>query len=195
MTTIDILETLKSTNALLEGHFLYASGRHGAMYIEKFNLRRNPEATSEACRGFADRFREERVDVVVGPTTGGILLAFEIARQLGISSAYAERASEGASGREIRRNTTFKPGSRVLVVDDIMTTGGSIRETLTALEAHPVEIVAVAVLVDRSGGTITFGDVPVFALASQTFESWAADDLPEWLAAIPITRPGTTSVV
>lgn len=195
MTSIDILETLKATNALLEGHFLYASGRHGAIYIEKFNLLRNPVATSEACRGFTDRFRDDRVDVVVGPTTGGILLAFEIARQLEISSAYAERASEGAAGREIRRSTTFKPGSRVLVVDDIMTTGGSIRETLAALKAHPVEIVAVAVLVDRSGGEITFGDVPLFALASQAFESWAADDVPDWLAAIPVTKPGTTAVV
>lgn len=195
VSEFDILKTLRSTDALLEGHFLYASGRHGAVYIEKFNLLRNPEATSEACRGFADRFRDERPDVVVGPTTGGILIAFETARQLGIASAYAERASEGASGREIRRNTTFEPGSRVLVVDDIMTTGGSIRETLAALESDPVEVIGVAVLVDRSGGEITFGDVPLFALASQTFESWSADDVPDWLAAIPVSKPGTTAVV
>jgi orotate phosphoribosyltransferase len=193
VASTDVLEILKSTGGLKEGHFLYASGRHGSVYIEKFSLLRNPVATSEACVGFADRFRSERIDVVVGPTTGGILLAFETARQLGVAAAFAERASDGSSGREIRRGTTFEPGSRVLVVDDIMTTGGSIRETLAALEAHPVEVIGVGVLVDRSAGEITFGDIPLFALASEKFESWAPDEVPDWLAAIPIEKPGTTS--
>jgi orotate phosphoribosyltransferase len=191
---IDVLNILRSTGGLKEGHFLYASGRHGAVYIEKFDLLRNPVATSEACTGFVERFRDERIDVVVGPTTGGILLAFETARQLGVAAAYAERASDGASGREIRRSTTFAPGSRILVVDDILTTGGSVRETLAALDPFDVEVVGICVLVDRTGGEATFGDVPLFALASQTFESWAADDVPDWLAAIPVQKPGTTSV-
>jgi len=191
---IDVLETLRNSGALLEGHFLYASGRHGAVYIEKFNLLRNPAATVEACTGFAERFRDERIDVVVGPTTGGVILAFETARQLGVAAAYAERVSDGSDGREFKRGTTFAPGSRVLVVDDIMTTGGSIRETLAALAAHPVEVVGVGVLVDRTGGELSsFGDVPVFPLASQTFESWAADEVPDWLAAIPVRKPGTTA--
>ena len=194
MGSIDVLEILKSTGGLKEGHFLYASGRHGSIYIEKFDLLRNPTATSEACTGFADHFREANVDVVVGPTTGGILLAFETARQLGVAAAYAERASEGANGREIRRSTTFAPGSRVLVVDDILTTGGSIRETLAALESHPVEVVGIGVLVDRTPDESKFGDIPLYALASRKFESWAPDDLPEWLAAIPIEKPGTTKL-
>ena len=192
MASIDVLEILKSTGGLKEGHFLYASGRHGSVYIEKFNLLRNPVATSEACVGFADRFRDEKIDVVIGPTTGGILLAFETARQLDVAAAFAERASDGLSGREIRRGTTFEAGARVLVVDDIMTTGGSIRETLAALEAHSVEVVGIAVLVDRTAGETIFGDIPLFALASEKFESWAEDDLPDWLAAIPIEKPGTT---
>src|SRR5690606_19054784 len=103
----------------------------------KFDLLRNPAATSEACQGFADHFRDARIDVVVGPTTGGIILAFETARQLGVAAAYAERSSDGSTGREIRRGTTFAEGARVLVVDDILTTGGSVRETLKALESHP----------------------------------------------------------
>ncbi len=189
----DLLTQLAEIDAIRSGHFLYASGKHGATYLEKFNLLRNPQATSKACEFFADRFRSESIDVVVGPTTGGILLAFETARQLGIASAYAERASDGSSGREIRRGTTFAPESRVLVVDDILTTGGSVRETLAALEAHPVVVVAVGVLVDRSGGATTFGDIPLVAVASQKFDAWDAENCPLCERGIPLEKPGTTT--
>lgn len=193
MSETDLLQQLEQSGALKKGHFLYASGKHGDTYVEKFNLLRNPQATSEACRFFADRFRDERIDVVVGPTTGGILLAFETARQLGIASAYAERKGEGESGREIRRGTTFERGARVLVVDDIMTTGGSVRETLAALEAHPVEVVAVGVLVDRSAGATTFGDVPLVAIASRKFDAWDAAECPLCAQGVPLEKPGTTA--
>lgn len=188
----DLLTQLAEIDAIRSGHFLYASGKHGDTYLEKFNLLRNPQATSKACEFFADRFRDENIDVVVGPTTGGILLAFETARQLGVASAYAERASDGSSGREIRRGTTFAPGARVLVVDDILTTGGSVRETLAALEAHSVEVVAVGVLVDRSGGATTFGDIPLVAIASQKFDAWDAASCPLCAQGIPLEKPGTT---
>jgi orotate phosphoribosyltransferase len=189
----DLLTQLAETGAIRSGHFLYASGKHGDTYLEKFNLLRNPEATSKACEFFADKFRDQNIDVVVGPTTGGILLAFETARQLGVASAYAERAGDGSSGREIRRGTTFAPGSRVLVVDDILTTGGSVRETLAALESHDVEVVAVGVLVDRSAGATTFGDVPLVAIASQKFDAWDADACPLCEQGIPLEKPGTTT--
>lgn len=193
MSETDLLQQLEQSGALKKGHFLYASGKHGDTYVEKFNLLRNPQATSEACRFFADRFRDERIDVVVGPTTGGVLLAFETARQLGIASAYAERKGEGESGREIRRGTTFERGARVLVVDDIMTTGGSVRETLAALEAHPVEVVAVGVLVDRSAGATTFGDVPLVAIASRKFDAWDAAECPLCAQGVPLEKPGSTA--
>lgn len=189
----DLLTQLAEIDAIRSGHFLYASGKHGDTYLEKFNLLRNPEATSKACEFFADKFRDEQIDVVVGPTTGGIILAFETGRQLGVASAYAERASDGSSGREIRRGTTFAPGSRVLVVDDILTTGGSIRETLAALDAHPVEVVEVGVLVDRSGGATTFGDVPLVAIASRKFDAWDADSCPLCEQGVPLEKPGTTA--
>jgi len=189
----DLLQQLEEIGALKKGHFLYASGMHGDTYVEKFNLLRNPVATSEICRHFTDRFRDERIDVVVGPTTGGILLAFETARQLGVMAAYAERREDGASGREIRRGTTFEPGARVLVVDDVMTTGGSVRETLAALETHPVEVVAVGVLVDRSAGEVTFGDVPLVAVASRKFDAWPAESCPLCAEGVPLTKPGTTA--
>ncbi len=190
---IDVLETMQATGALKQGHFLYASGRHGEVYLEKFDLLRDPAATVELCFGFAERFRDERLDVVVGPTTGGILLAFETARQLGVKAAYAERASDGAPGREIRRGTTFTAGSRVLVVDDILTTGGSVRETLEALKQHPVEVVGIGVMVDRSAGKTTFGEIRLYALASHEFSSWMEDECPLCADGVPLVKPGTTS--
>lgn len=193
MGTPDLLQQLEDIGALKRGHFLYASGKHGDTYVEKFNLLRNPMATSTICEHFVEQFRDMRIDVVVGPTTGGILLAFETARQLGVAAAYAERASEGQSGREIRRGTTFAPGTRVVVVDDILTTGGSVRETLAALEPHPVEVVAVGVLVDRSAGATTFGDVPLVAIASRKFDAWDVDACPLCADNVPLEKPGTTA--
>ncbi len=181
------------SGALLDGHFLLSSGRHSGQYMEKFHLLRQPVRTSLLCEEFANRFRGERIDVVVGPTTGGILLAFEVARQLGIAAAYAERTSEGGTSREIRRSTVFVPGSRVLVVDDILTRGGSMRETLAALKPHPVEVVAVGVIVDRSGGTVDFG-VPMAALATVDIETWEPADCPLCANGLPLVKPGTTAV-
>ena len=194
MATIDVLDLLKSTGALKEGHFLLSSGRHSAIYIEKFDLLRNPVATSEVCTGFAEWAKDKAVDVVVGPTTGGILLAFETARQLGVAAAYAERAEGGSTARELRRGTVLPEGVRVLVVDDILTTGGSVRETLDALAPHKVNVVGIGLLADRSGGKVTFGEIPVISLAKVEVESWAPDQVPDWLAAIPVTKPGTTAV-
>jgi orotate phosphoribosyltransferase len=186
-----ILGTLRASGALKEGHFVLSSGRHSDQYIEKFDLLRQPRATSDVCRLFADHYRDQDIDVVVGPTTGGVILAFEVARQLGIAAAYAERASNGGSEREFRRGTTFQPGARVLVVDDILTTGGSLRETLGALASQPVEVAGVAVLVDRSGGEAEVG-VPYAALATMEIATWDVADCPLCRRGEPIVKPGTT---
>jgi orotate phosphoribosyltransferase len=187
-----LIDRLVAVGAIKAGHFLLASGRHSDRYVEKFDLLRNPQATSEVCRGFAEAFRDTRIDVVVGPTTGGVILAFEVGRQLGVAAAYAERRTDGAPGREFRRGTTFAPGQRVLLVDDILTTGGSVRETLAALAAEPVEVVAVAVLVDRSGGAISFGEVPLTALATLSVDTWEASECPLCASGVPLEKPGTT---
>jgi orotate phosphoribosyltransferase len=186
----DVLENLRTSGALKEGHFLLSSGRHSDRYVEKFDLLRLPAATSRACEGFADAFRGSDVDVVAGPTTGGIILAFEVARQLGVAAAYAERKGEGP-GREFRRGTTFDPGSRVLVVDDILTTGGSVRETLEALQNHPVEVIGVGILVDRSGGKVNFG-LPLHALAKMQIDTWEPEACPLCEQGVPLVKPGTT---
>ena len=189
-----VLEHLQAAGAIKEGHFLLASGRHSDRYIEKFDLLRRPRETVAVCALIADRFRDAEINVVVGPTTGGVILAFEVARQLGVMAAYAERATEGGSGREIRRGTTFAPGDRVLVVDDILTTGGSVRETLAALAAHPVEVGAVAVLVDRSFGEAEFG-VPLTALATVEISTWTPEACPLCAQGERLVKPGTTQAV
>ena len=188
------LDVLRESGAIKSGHFQLASGRHSGQYVEKFDLLRQPTLTSRICEGFADRFRHERIDVVAGPTTGGVILAFEVGRQLGVRAAYAERVDGGASTREFRRGTTFTPGSRVLFVDDILTTGGSVRETLAALAQHPVQVVAVAVLVDRSGGTVSFGDVPLVSLVALDIDTWDAGDCPLCGTGGVAIKPGTTAV-
>jgi orotate phosphoribosyltransferase len=151
----------RHSGALREGHFLLKSGRHGDAYVEKFAVLSDPAATSELCGFWAARHRDEdglaTVDLVAGPTTGGVILAFETARQLGVRSIFAEevRAADGSTPREFRRGFRIEPGERVLLVDDILTTGGSLLAMLPAVEAMGGEVVECAVLVDRSGGRPT----------------------------------------
>ncbi len=186
----DFKQCLRDVEALKQGHFLLASGRHSNQYVEKFNLLRLPRETQKVCEGIYERFRDANIDVVAGPTTGGVILAYEVARQLGSAAAYAERC-ESAPGREFRRGTRFSPGSRVLLVDDILTTGGSVRETLEALTHHPVEVIAVAVLVDRSGGSVTFS-VPLTALVTLDVETWAPAECPQCTLGEPLAKSGST---
>jgi orotate phosphoribosyltransferase len=144
----------RASGAFREGHFLLKSGRHGDAYVEKFAVLADPAATSELCGFWAASVRDARVDLVAGPTTGGVILAFETARQLGTPSIFAEevRDADGATHREFRRGFTIRPGERVLLVDDILTTGGSLLAMIPAVEALGGEIVGCEVLVDRSGG-------------------------------------------
>lgn len=187
------LSQLETIGALKRGHFLLASGRHSAEYVEKFDLLRQPRATEAACRALIERLGDlADVDLVVGPTTGGILLAFEIGRQLGRPTAYAERVSDGTNDRAIKRDTIIATGTRVLVVDDILTTGGSVRETLAALEPWGVDVRAIALLVDRSGGAVTF-NAPLVSLAALTIETFAPDDCPLCRDGVPLTKPGSTA--
>jgi orotate phosphoribosyltransferase len=148
----------RRSGALRAGHFLLKSGRHGDAYVEKFAVLSDPAATSELCGFWAASHRDDDgksgVDLVAGPTTGGVILAFETARQLGVRAIFAEevRADDGTSRREFRRGFTIEPRERVLLVDDILTTGGSLLAMIPVVEAMGGEIVECAILVDRSGG-------------------------------------------
>jgi orotate phosphoribosyltransferase len=198
----------RASGAFREGHFLLKSGRHGDAYVEKFAVLSDPAATSELCGFWAARVRGSDdgapplVDLVAGPTTGGVILAFETARQLGTRSIFAEevREADGTTHREFRRGFTIEPGERVLLVDDILTTGGSLLAMLPAVEAMGGEIIECAVLVDRSGGKATLtspltGRVyPVRALWQldlPTYEPGAAT-CPRCADGTPLYAPGST---
>jgi orotate phosphoribosyltransferase len=187
------LAELRRVGALRTGHFLLASGRHSDQYVEKFDLLRQPVATQEACRRLIGLLSElADVDLVVGPTTGGILLAFEVARQLALPAAYAERIAEGASERDFKRGTLIAPGTRVLLVDDVLTTGGSVRETLAALAARGADVRAIGLLVDRSGGSVDFG-VPLRSLVTLDIASFTPQECPLCREGVPLTKPGSTA--
>ncbi len=199
----------RSSGALREGHFLLKSGRHGDAYVEKFQVLQDPEATSELCGYMAAHGRgldgEPLVDLVAGPTTGGVILAFETARQLGVRSIFAEevRADDGTTHREFRRGFVIAPGEKVLLVDDILTTGGSLLAMLPAVEAMGGEIVECVVLVDRSGGRTTLTSSSsgrVYPLRSlwqldlPTFEP-GAGTCPRCADGTPLHAPGSTGAV
>lgn len=150
---------LREVGALMDGHFRLSSGRHSPIYVEKFRLLQHPQQTEQLCRLIADRFRDQRPELVAGPTTGGIILSYEVARLLGLRGIFAEKSPEG---RSFQRGFEVRPGERTLVVDDVLTTGGSVRDVLEAVRREGGEPIGVAVLVDRSGGGTDFG-LPFFA--------------------------------
>ena len=182
--TEDLERLLAERGALMRGHFQFASGRHGDTYVEKFRILQWPDITSGLCERIASALRGI-ADVVAGPTTGGVILAFETARQLGLKAMIAERRDDGAPGREFRRGFEIGPGDRVLVVDDVLTTGGSIRDVLDAVLSTGAKVAGVGVLVDRTGGKTDFG-VPFAAAISLDIVSWAPDECPLCKAGEPL---------
>ena len=183
--TTNLEDQLQARGALLRGHFQLASGRHADTYIEKFRILQWPDLTGEFCRRIADHFRGA-VNLVAGPTTGGVILSFETARHLGLRSIIAERREAGAAGREFKRGFEIGAGDRVLVVDDILTTGGSIRDVLDAVRERGATVAGVGVLVDRSAGTTGFG-VPFFACLTVDIASWEPSACDLCRAAVPLT--------
>lgn len=175
-------------DALRTGHFRLSSGRHSGEYWEKFWVLQWPRQVERLCGEIARRFAGQEVEVVMGPTTGGILLAFEAARQMGVRALYAEKE---AGERTLRRGLLLPPGTRVLIVDDVMTSGGAARECIDLAVAHRAEIVGAALLVDRSGGTVDLS-VRTEALLTVQAETFAPDDCPLCAQGLPLTEPGTT---
>jgi orotate phosphoribosyltransferase len=177
--------------ALLDGHFVLKSGRHAGRYLEKFLVLQHPRHGVELCRRLADALVPFRPTLVVGPTTGGVLLSFETARQLGgdVRTAFAEPVAEG--GRALRRGWAVAPDERVAIVDDILTTGASLLETVEAVRAAGVEPVAAAVLVDRSTEPVELG-LPLHALGRIEIPSWTPDACPLCADDVPLRKPGSS---
>lgn len=179
----EVLRIFREAGAILDGHFQLTSGRHSGTYLEKFRVLQYPHYTERLCRLIADRFRRLAITLVVGPTTGGIILSYETARQLGVRGIFAEHRGEG---RGFQRGFVIEPGERTLIVDDILTTGGSIRDTIDAVRQAGAEPVAVAVLIDRTAGRTDFG-LPFFACAELAITSYEPTDCPLCAEGRPLT--------
>ena len=185
----NVLEIFKTATAIKEGHFLLASGLHSPVYWEKFRILQYPYLTEKLCRLIAQHFREQKIEVVAGPTTGGIILAFETARQLGVRSIFAEK--EGGV-RVFRRDFEIATGEHVLVVDDILTTGSSLRETISAVDKLGGIVIGIGVLVDRSEKNLDF-NLPLFSCLRVPTLVYSPQECPLCAAHIPLVKPGAPS--
>lgn len=190
MNEVEVKQLFIETGAILEGHFLYTSGLHGSVYIEKFQVLQYPEHTARLCAALAEKVRHEQIDLVVGPVTGGVLLAHEVGKNLGTRAIFTEREQGKMT---LRRGFVIKPGERVLVVEDIVTTGGSVQEVLDVVREHGGNPVAVAMLVDRSRGQANFG-IPAHALLTLSLDNYHPDNCPMCQAGQPFTKRGSRSL-
>jgi len=190
MTEAEVKDLFVKYGAILEGHFLLTSGLHSGMYVEKFQVLQYPKATEQLCAGFAEKFKDEKIDVVIGPVTGGIILAHETAKHFGTRAIFAERDN----GRmAIKRGFEIKPGERVLIVEDIVTTGGSVMEVIEVVKEWGGVVAGVAMLVDRSGGTVDFG-APAKALLTLNIKTYASDECPLCKQGLPLVKRGSRKV-
>ena len=185
MNALEVDSLLVRTGAILQGHFRLTSGRHSPTYIEKFRIMEDPVATTALCGMIADRFRNENMSVVVGPATGGIILASETARQLGVRAIFAEKSE--ASGLKFDRGFTLSPGEKTLIVDDVLTTGGSVRQVLSLVTAAAADVRGIGFLIDRTAGAVDFGH-PLFACHAFTIESYDPTACPLCRAGLPLVE-------
>ena len=192
LTPDEALDEFRAAGALLEGHFILSSGLHSPVFLQKMFVFQDPARTERLCRALAAKAREAfgPIDVVASPAVGGIVPGYETARWLRAKAIFVEREN-GAF--KLRRGFSIAPQARVLMVEDIITTGLSSRECLEALSEHPGTIVGAACLIDRSGGRAEIG-VPRIALATLDIPAYAADALPPELAALPAVKPGSRAL-
>ena len=184
----EVREIFLEANALQTGHFRLSSGRHSGEYWEKFWVLQYPDKVQMLCAEIVRRYEADNIEVVLGPTTGGILLAFEAARQLGVKALYAEKEN---GERTLRRGLQLPKGTRTLIVDDIMTSGGAVKECIEVANAHKANIIGTAVLVDRSGGMVSLG-VRQEALLTVAAETFAPEDCLLCKQGVSLKEPGTT---
>jgi orotate phosphoribosyltransferase len=190
MTTEDVLDIFREAGALLEGHFILSSGRRSALFMQKALIFQNPTLTAKVCAALADKVREQLgtlPDVIIAPAMGGVIPGYEMARQLGLNSMFMER--EGGEFT-LRRGFTLQEGQTVLMVEDIVTTGLSSRETIAAITKAGGKVIAGCCIFDRSVGDADIG-VPLISLASKRFPDYDPNDLPPELAGTVAIKPGS----
>ena len=190
MTEDEVLAEFRASHALLEGHFLLSSGRHSAFYLQCARVLMDPERAGRLAFALAQKLPRElraQIEKVVSPAMGGVIIGHEMGRALGTEAVFVERP-EGTF--ELRRGFAVEPGEKILLVEDVVTTGLSSREAIRAIAASGGEVVAAAALVDRTGGSVDLG-VPFHALVTINFPTYAEDGVPAELAAIPAVKPGS----
>lgn len=190
MTEDEILSEFRSVEALLEGHFLLSSGRHSAYYLQCARLLMNPERAGRIALAITQKIPRElrsEVEVVISPAMGGIIIGHEMARALGVDALFVERP-DGVFG--LRRGFSLAPGTKVLLIEDVVTTGLSSREAIAAIESAGGVVIAAGAVVDRSAGTAELG-VPFFPLIQLNFPTYAPDELPPELATSQAVKPGS----
>lgn len=186
----DVLAEFRASKALLEGHFLLSSGRHSAHYLQCARVLMDPMRASRLATALAAKLpRDLRKELtkVVAPAMGGVIIGHEMGRALGLEAVFVERPT---GTFELRRGFTIEPGEKVLMVEDVVTTGLSSREAIKAVQDAGGEVIAEAALVDRSGGSVDLG-VPFYPLIAINFPTYAEDELPPELAATPAIKPGS----
>lgn len=192
MTSDDVIEEFRAAGALLEGHFVLSSGLHSPIFLQKMFIFMDPVRTERLCKALAQIIRAKfgHVDIVASPAVGAIIPGYETARQLGAKAVFVERENGVFA---LRRGFAIPSGARVVMVEDIVTTGLSSRECLGALSDHHGTVIGAACLIDRSGGTADLG-VPLAALATLEIPTYEPHRLPKELASIPATKPGSRSL-
>lgn len=187
MSQDKIIKLFEDSGALLRGHFKLSSGKHSDVYYEKFTLLSRPSICTQICHQMAESFRDSGAVTVVGPTTGGIIIAYDIARYLGIEAIYAE-SDEGV--RIFKRGFALDKGRKILIVDDILTTGRSLFEVIDLVKSYQAEIVGIGVMLDRSNGRVGF-DYPFKPLATVQADSWEPENCPICLRGEELTQRGS----
>ena len=191
MTRDELLDLYRRSGALLDGHFRLTSGLHSPGYLQCALVLQHPQHAEALGRAIADRVRDVRATVVLSPALGGVVIGQEVGRALGVRAIFCER-QDGAL--VLRRGFTLDPDDRVLVVEDVMTTGGSTRETMQVAKAAGGQVVGAASIVDRSGGTIHF-DVPFTSLLEIGLPTYEPDTCPLCAQGLPVVKPGSRPVV
>lgn len=186
----EVIKIFKKSKALLAGHFLLSSGLHSPVYFEKFQVLKNPAYIQKLCKKLALLFKKDKVQVVIGPATGGILLAYEVAKNLKTNFVFAETEN---NRRVLKRGYEIKPQQKVLIVDDVLTTGGSVREVIELVERCQGEIIGIGFILDRSGGKISF-NYPLKALATVSALTYQPSDCPLCRKKLPLVKPGSREV-
>lgn len=184
-----IEQILKESGVLMEGHFLLTSGRHSNKYMQCARIFRHPKYSEELCTALAEQFSDEKIDVVIGPAMGAVQMAYEVSRAVGCENFFTERDEEGKM--TLRRGFVITPGMRCLLVEDVVTTGGSVKEVQKLVEAAGGVVVGIGSLVDRSNGKVDFG-VPFRSVYPVEVVSWDAAECPLCKeGAEPPVKPGS----